>query len=158
MGIINVGLKSWKKNTGDKQEGKTVSDIDVCKKSGSQSLYKSHDGGETFSWWLLVELVGFPGDTSGKEPTCQCRRHTRCGFNPWASKIPWRMQCTQCFAWRIPQIEDSGGLWFIGSQRVGHNWSNFAVVCWIRLESSLSSPLWFSIVLTWVGGNSWGRD
>ena len=46
-----MGLKSWKKNTGDKQEGKTVSDINVCKKRGSifQSLYESHDGGEAFN-------------------------------------------------------------------------------------------------------------
>ena len=29
--------------------------------------------------------------TSGKESTCQCRRHKRCGFNPWVRKIPWRM-------------------------------------------------------------------
>ena len=24
-----------------------------------------------------------------KKPACQCRR---CGFNPWVSKIPWRME------------------------------------------------------------------
>ena len=33
---------------------------------------------------------GFPGGTSGKEPSCQCRRHKRCGFNPWVGKILWR--------------------------------------------------------------------
>jgi len=32
----------------------------------------------------------FPGGTSGKEPTCQCRRHKRRGFDPWIRKIPWR--------------------------------------------------------------------
>jgi len=21
---------------------------------------------------------------------CQCRRHRRCGFDPWVGKIPWR--------------------------------------------------------------------
>ena len=30
-------------------------------------------------WWL-----------SGKESTCQCRRHSRLGFNPWVKKSPWR--------------------------------------------------------------------
>ena len=30
------------------------------------------------------------GSTSGKEPSCQCRRHKRCGFNPWVGKMPWR--------------------------------------------------------------------
>ena len=27
---------------------------------------------------------------SGKEPTCQCRRHERQGFDPWFGKISWR--------------------------------------------------------------------
>ena len=27
------------------------------------------------------------------------------------------------FAWRIPRTEDPGGLQFIGSQRVGHDWA-----------------------------------
>ena len=27
---------------------------------------------------------------SGKEPTCQFRRHKRCKFHPWVRKIPWR--------------------------------------------------------------------
>ena len=31
-----------------------------------------------------------PGGASGKEPTCQCRRGKRCGFDPWIRKIPWR--------------------------------------------------------------------
>ena len=33
---------------------------------------------------------GFPGGTGGKEPTCQCRRRKRCGFDPWVGKIPWK--------------------------------------------------------------------
>ena len=33
---------------------------------------------------------GFPGVPSGKEPTCQCRRCKRRGFDPWAWEIPWR--------------------------------------------------------------------
>ena len=28
-------------------------------------------------------MLGFPGGASGKEPVCQCRRHKRCGFDPW---------------------------------------------------------------------------
>ena len=31
-----------------------------------------------------------PGSTSGKEPTCQSRRHKRHGLIPWVGKIPWR--------------------------------------------------------------------
>ena len=32
--------------------------------------------------------ASFPGGTSGKESTCQCRRLRRCGFDPWVRKIP----------------------------------------------------------------------
>jgi len=33
----------------------------------------------------------FPGGTSGKELSCQCRRSKRRGFDPWVRRIPWRM-------------------------------------------------------------------
>ena len=43
------------------------------------------------TYYLLIhELWGFPGGASGKEPTCQCRRHKRHGFDSWVRKIPWR--------------------------------------------------------------------
>ena len=45
------------------------------------------------SVWLLKPCAyprGFPGGTSGKELSCQCRRHKRLGFDPWVQKIPWR--------------------------------------------------------------------
>ena len=36
--------------------------------------------------------LGFPGGTSGKEPTYQCRRYKRHGFDPWVRKVPWRRE------------------------------------------------------------------
>ena len=42
-------------------------------------------------FYVFSRLVkGFPGGASGKEPTCQCRRGKRYGFDPWVGKIPWR--------------------------------------------------------------------
>ena len=46
-----------------------------------------------FKWsgWDLCTVIvsrGFPGDASGKELDCQCGRHKRCQFNPWAGTIP----------------------------------------------------------------------
>ena len=35
-------------------------------------------------------MESFPSGADGKEPTCQCRRHKRHGFDPCARKIPWR--------------------------------------------------------------------
>ena len=37
--------------------------------------------------------VGFLGGASGKEPTCQCRRHKRPRLDPWVRKIPWMRAC-----------------------------------------------------------------
>ena len=39
---------------------------------------------------LRDKCEGFPSGASGKEPTCHCRRHRRCRFDPWVEKIPWR--------------------------------------------------------------------
>ena len=32
----------------------------------------------------------FPRGSSTEEAACQCRRHKRCGFDPWVGKIPLR--------------------------------------------------------------------
>jgi len=48
-------------------------------------------GGEKVS--LIVQecdLMGLPRWLSGKDSTCQCRRHRRLEFDPWSGKIPWR--------------------------------------------------------------------
>ena len=45
--------------------------------------------GDAF-WQETMSFAGFSGVTSGKEPTCQCRRQKRHRFNPWVRKISWR--------------------------------------------------------------------
>ena len=52
----------------------------------------------------------FPGGTSGKESTCQFRKHKRFRFNPWVGKIPWRKKATHSniFARRNPWTEPDG--------------------------------------------------
>ena len=57
--------------------------------------------------------MGFPGSASGKEPTCQCRRHKRYQFDSWVGKIPPEEgMATQSsiLAWRIPRTQEPGGL------------------------------------------------
>ena len=39
---------------------------------------------------FIYAHTGFPGDNSGKESTCQWRRHKRLRFDPWVGKIPWK--------------------------------------------------------------------
>ena len=64
---------------------------------------------------------------SGKESTCQCRRGKRYRFNTWVGKIPWsrNWQPTPAhpsiLAWKIPWIEESGGLQSMRSQTVGYD-------------------------------------
>ena len=33
---------------------------------------------------------GFPGNTTGKEPICQCRGCKKLKFHPWVRKVPWK--------------------------------------------------------------------
>ena len=47
-------------------------------------------------------MLGFSGDASGKETTCQCRRYKRRGFDLWVGKVPWRR------AWQSTPVFLSG--------------------------------------------------
>ena len=77
----------------------------------------------------LYKIWGFSGGASGKEPTCQCRRHKRCRFHPWAGKTPWRRagQSTPALLpGASPRTEKPSGLPSIGLPRFRHDWSNSA--------------------------------
>ena len=84
-----------------------------------------------FGWGKLaghLRVLGFPGGTSGKESACQCRRHKSCSFDPWIGKIPWSGMAAHysVLAWSIPWTEEPGRPQCVGSQRVGHDWSDLA--------------------------------
>ena len=60
----------------------------------------------------------FPGTTSGKKPTCQCRRYKKHGFDPWVGKILWRR------AWQPAPVflpGESQGQRSLEGYKVGHN-------------------------------------
>ena len=79
---------------------------DHCLIITSSSKYHHLSVMRRFSWLLYLNLespdipfcpslrsyCGFSGGASGKEPTCQCRRHKSLGFDPWIEKIPWRRE------------------------------------------------------------------
>ena len=73
--------------------------------------------------------MGFPGGASGKKkPACQCGRCQRL-VQPLGQKDPLEegmVTHSGILAWRIPWTEEPGRLQSIGSQRVGHDWSNLA--------------------------------
>ena len=84
--------------------------------------------------------TGFLGGTSGKEPTCQPIQET---WETQVRSLGWEgpleegaATLSSILVRKIPWTEEPGGLWCIGSQRFGHDWSNVACT-----TSSLSFPL-----------------
>ena len=70
----------------------------------------------------LSHPLGFPGGASGKEPTCQCRRHEKHRFDPWEDPLEEEMAThSGILAWRILWTEEPGGLQSMGWQGVGHD-------------------------------------
>ena len=72
---------------------------------------------------------------SGKESTCQCRRHKRHGFSPWVRKIPLEKETATHYsilAWRIPWTEEPGGLHGVAESDMTehiHTWEIYICVC-----------------------------
>ena len=62
--------------------------LHFCLSSLESKFHESMD----FACFVRTHILskGFANGISGEEPTCQCRRHKRCGFHPWVGKIPWR--------------------------------------------------------------------
>ena len=82
-------------------------------------------------WGRYRKKMGLPGGTSGKEPTCQCRRHKRRRFNPRIGRIPWRRAWQPTLVLlpgKSPRTEEPGRLQSIESRRVGHDWGDLAQI------------------------------
>ena len=56
------------------------------------------ESGHLYSVLWIKQGKDFPGCTSGKQPSCHCRRCKRCGCDPWVTKIPWRR------AWQLTLV------------------------------------------------------
>ena len=71
---------------------------------------------------LLLEYSwGFPGGVNDKEPTCQCRRRNRRGFDSWVGEILEESMAPHASilinaGGRTPWTEEPGGLQSRGSQ------------------------------------------
>ena len=81
---------------------------------------------------------------SDKEPACQCRRHTRCVFDPWVRKIPWKR------AWQPTAVllygESHGHRSLTGYlvlQKVRQDWSQTRMHVWCQVlwRNTKSFPL-----------------
>ena len=76
---------------------------------------------------FLASLLGSVVKNRGMQDTRRRR-----GFDSWVGKIPWRRkwQSTCVLAWEIPWTEKPGGLQFMGSQRIGHDWATESML-WV---------------------------
>ena len=71
---------------------------------------------------LVRSSLVFPGGASGKELTCQCRKHkTQVRSLGVEDPLEEGMATHSSLAWRVPWTEEPGGLQSTRSQRVRHD-------------------------------------
>ena len=110
-------------------------------------------------WTYLQSRRGFPGGASGQELACQCRRHKRHGFDPWVGKIPLRkarQPTPVLLPGESPWTEEPGRLQSMGSQRVGHDWSD--LVCMHTQSRNRLTDTEIRLVVGRGKGNEWARS
>ena len=68
----------------------------MCVPSHSRYSYKNSQKitREKIIFYLVLFWLYMPCQV--KKLACQCRRHERCGFDPWVGKIPWRRAWDSC--------------------------------------------------------------
>ena len=60
---------------------------------------------QVFLYWMCI-VCGIPGEASGKEPTCQCKRLKRAGSLSWeASLVEGMATHSSILAWRVVWTE-----------------------------------------------------
>ena len=85
--------------------------------------------------------MGFPGGASGKEPTCQCRRHKETRVQSLDQVDPLEegmITHSSSLAWRIPCTEEPGGLQSMGLQSMGLQkvWHDLSDLACTRTKSN----------------------
>ena len=71
------------------------------------------------------KIQEFPRWLSGKDSSCKFRRCRSKRSIPWSGRSPGIGNATHSsiLAWRILRTEEPGGLYSMGLQRVGHDWT-----------------------------------
>ena len=69
----------------------------------------THTHTHTYTCMYFFE---FPGGASGKEPTSQCRKHKRHGFDIWVGTIPWRRKWQATRAFLPGESHGQRGAWW----------------------------------------------
>ena len=103
---------------------------------------------------IHTSLQGFPGDSAVKNPPAMQKTQEM-----WVQSLGWEDPLEEgmathssILAWRIPGTEEPGGLQFIGLQRVGDDWSDWAGTCTTHISVGLpTGKLWGSRI-QWNAG------
>ena len=83
------------------------------------TLFKIHSKHSNSNISLIGYILGFPGNSDGKELACNAGD---LGLIPeWED--PLEKYYSSILAWRIPWTEEPGGLQSMRSQRIRHNWA-----------------------------------
>ena len=114
-------------------------------------FFKVRSFGCTLFDGVSTDLIGLPRWVSGKESTCQCGKHRRCGFDPRVWKIPWRRrwQLTPVF---LPGKSHGQGAWRATVHRVSKSQTLlstpthiYRLYCLLWVKKSLQDLLGTSI-------------
>ena len=126
------------------------------------SQFRDEDAEKTVpysrSGTFTKQWLGFPGEASGKESNCQRRRHKT---RVWSLGQEDPLQeglatLSSILAWRILWTEEPGGLQYIGLQRVGHDWSNWAkIMIVVYIGEGNGTPLQYSCLENTMGRGAW---
>ena len=93
-------------------------------KVGTSGTYKLPNSGILKSYLWTVFSRGLPGGSGGKESTCNMgdpRVRSLIENDPLEKEMATH---SIILAWKIPWLQEPGGLQSIGLHRVGHDWSN----------------------------------
>ena len=71
---------------------------------------------------INASQLGSPGGTNSKEPTLQCRRCKRCGFDPWVGKISRRQHGNPLQYSFLENLMGGGACWAT-VYRVARSWT-----------------------------------
>ena len=81
--------------------------------------------------WIFGELLS----------SSQSRERRHKFVPPWTKEKEMATH-SSILVWRIPGMEEPGGLPSVGSHRVGHDWSDLVAAAEQRRESSVKGALW----------------
>ena len=90
---------------------------------------------------LTIHLNVFPGDASGKETACQCKKCRRYSFHPWIRKILWRRKWQPISVFLLENPMDKGA-WQAIVHGVAKSWTQLSTLKMVIAAMKLKETPW----------------